>query len=192
MSEALKPCPFCGSDPIVLETPKSFFYRHDYKIGCRNELCMVKPATEWFIAKEAAITAWNKRKEMNYYCDSCGTVFTVTDKTDMRLYGGDKEMAENRGIHCGVCDCIPSHLPSWRLKALPAFETPKRYEARTGKKPDGKAVWFKLSSWKTWSVMLYEHVPGWKPKKGAGEKIIVMVNGPDAPPDDWTPEGADV
>ena len=69
MSEALKPCPFCGSDPAVFEKPKSHFYQHvhtieyGYTIECRNELCMVKPTTEWYITKEAVIAAWNTRKE---------------------------------------------------------------------------------------------------------------------------------
>ena len=55
----IKPCPFCGGEPEILEKP------HSYAVGCTDlQRCPVAPMP--FIVcptKEDAIRAWNTRKE---------------------------------------------------------------------------------------------------------------------------------
>jgi hypothetical protein len=78
------------------------------------------------------------------------------------------------------------------LLRSPRWETPEQYEKRTGEKlSDNAPVWFKLSSWKSWNILLYKEVPTGKPKKSKGEKIIVIVHDIEMPPDDWKPEATE-
>lgn len=56
----LKPCPFCGSSAIVIETR----YRHGencYFIKCSNNNCRVIPETYEHSEMTDAIEAWNRR-----------------------------------------------------------------------------------------------------------------------------------
>ena len=54
MSEKLKPCPFCGSENLYIDSGEFF---REYEIRCTKcggRIC-------WFDTKAEAITAWNRR-----------------------------------------------------------------------------------------------------------------------------------
>ena len=53
----LKKCPFCGGEVEIFRDIMSGFYR----IKCRNNLCTVRPTSEWRIAKLELINQWNDR-----------------------------------------------------------------------------------------------------------------------------------
>lgn len=52
----LKPCPFCGSDAIIVEVEGKSY---PYKVQCLNDDCACK--TDNFTKCEGAIKSWNKR-----------------------------------------------------------------------------------------------------------------------------------
>lgn len=57
MSEELKPCPFCGSQPTwTADAPI------DHEIKCMNGTCEINP-TSWGIDRVKVINAWNRRSE---------------------------------------------------------------------------------------------------------------------------------
>lgn len=58
MSE-IKPCPWCGEQPLVRERSGSIAER-ETNIGCDNILCPMMPVAG-FITSELAIAAWNTR-----------------------------------------------------------------------------------------------------------------------------------
>ncbi len=56
MSE-LKPCPFCGTQPVLLcgfDGPR---------VSCENKKCVIAPATDNFSDDAEAIAAWNTRPD---------------------------------------------------------------------------------------------------------------------------------
>lgn len=53
----LKPCPFCGENPII-ETSKKITY-----IFCNNEDCPMDAVEVEDCNREEAIKAWNTRKD---------------------------------------------------------------------------------------------------------------------------------
>ena len=53
MTDALKPCPFCGGEAECIEET-------DWEIGCYNGQCATEPSV-WTLSKERAIAAWNTR-----------------------------------------------------------------------------------------------------------------------------------
>ncbi len=57
----LKPCPFCGSEPIIKN--KGFYSA----VACSNLHCQVRPQTEWIIQVfgKSCFKAWNTRKEIS-------------------------------------------------------------------------------------------------------------------------------
>ena len=65
------------------------------------------------------------------------------------------------------------------LEAIPEWETPKQYEARTGKKlSDDAAVWYMCNTKTTWELFYYVEA-----MDRAGK--IVVANSPHPPPEDW-------
>jgi len=60
----LKPCPFCGKTPAVLECKTKGFDAIAYVVRCNSRHCLVSPQTCPFViggAREKAIDAWNTR-----------------------------------------------------------------------------------------------------------------------------------
>lgn len=85
MTNELEPCPFCGGEATVMESPDGFA-----SVGCANDWCptthMVFPLMFSFNSKEKAINAWNTRHKRTcewsikkggtfydvYQCSACG------------------------------------------------------------------------------------------------------------------------
>ena len=60
--EELKPCPFCGTNPLVIANK----YRHHqttFCVKCNNIDCTVIPVTYEHSEMNAAIEAWNRRAD---------------------------------------------------------------------------------------------------------------------------------
>lgn len=58
MRESLKPCPFCGKLPEIIQEKNGSVW-----IGCHNNNCSVRHVeTDDFDTREEAIEAWNTRK----------------------------------------------------------------------------------------------------------------------------------
>lgn len=60
--DKLKPCPFCGSNAIVIANN----YRHNqttFCVKCNNDDCRVIPVTYEYSEMNNAIEAWNKRAD---------------------------------------------------------------------------------------------------------------------------------
>lgn len=55
MSNELKPCPFCGKEPVIRKTDEYFV------IECNNLKCPVFVAVRFRLTEKEAIKAWNKR-----------------------------------------------------------------------------------------------------------------------------------
>ena len=51
----LKPCPFCGSYPILRNEAS------EWKVECSSYACGCMPSTWWCDTKEEVIEAWNRR-----------------------------------------------------------------------------------------------------------------------------------
>ena len=63
MSVELKPCPFCGVEPVLSQ---DFFGRYD--VRCLNTGCEIMPSTRVYDKAEDAATSWNRRAESQ--CES--------------------------------------------------------------------------------------------------------------------------
>lgn len=59
MKEKLKPCPFCGAEPIM---NRALWPDTDYIIKCDNFKCNVE-LTTFAYPKDKVIEIWNTRKE---------------------------------------------------------------------------------------------------------------------------------
>lgn len=62
----LKPCPFCGKTPKVVSDvrfpPPNQFRTEAFEVVCMNPKCPIYRADNtYFLSKEEAIKAWNKR-----------------------------------------------------------------------------------------------------------------------------------
>lgn len=55
MKEEIKNCPFCGAEPKSVEDNRN------YRVRCKNIACAIRPKTDWYMRKEDAIVAWNRR-----------------------------------------------------------------------------------------------------------------------------------
>ena len=53
----IKPCPFCGRDPILYK------HRLGWYIQCYSKRCGVAPSTSYFVTKKTVIEAWNTRSK---------------------------------------------------------------------------------------------------------------------------------
>ena len=109
-----------------------------------------------------------------WQCTSCNTKF---------------EFGNNAWNIDDHCPCCGNDDPNYILSPISDYETPEQYEKRTGKNwPEQGAVWFKLAFGKTfldgggWGVCRYVIA-----KKDAVGKIIICVQSPEPPPDDWLP-----
>ena len=85
-----KPCPFCGSEPIVAEHAPKVNGEYQWMIACENPHCNFNPSAHGFVSSEYVIKAWNTRtphtnkkcsKEHGIecwhgnYCRECGEKF---------------------------------------------------------------------------------------------------------------------
>jgi Lar family restriction alleviation protein len=68
MSEAIKPCLFCGKEPTVIERTETYIYKTAYRVKCFR--CEIHPKTPLYNDKRDAIAAWNTRKGGNENADS--------------------------------------------------------------------------------------------------------------------------
>ena len=60
MTEELKPCPFCGRQPALLQN----FKKTGYFVVCNNHgLCVIRPETYDYPTADEAIDAWNTRAD---------------------------------------------------------------------------------------------------------------------------------
>lgn len=75
----LKPCPFCGKIPQLIDAG-TYYY-----VNCFNELCKISPCTQEHATPEDAINEWNSRPEkitMNgelKSCPMCGSEAELID-----------------------------------------------------------------------------------------------------------------
>ncbi len=61
----LKPCPFCGAKPIEESrlSPAGAGRRKIYMVVCNNLDCSIAPHTNYFLMREDARNAWNRRAD---------------------------------------------------------------------------------------------------------------------------------
>ena len=57
MTEELKPCPFCGSQPWSYDDAN---HSTAWEVECGNTTCSAQPSV-WKTTKAEAISAWNRR-----------------------------------------------------------------------------------------------------------------------------------
>lgn len=58
----MKPCPFCGAEPIAKEMiTKDNTVR--YAVLCINKACYIRPMTNLIAERDEAIKEWNWRKK---------------------------------------------------------------------------------------------------------------------------------
>uniref|UniRef100_A0A6M3LNY5 Putative restriction alleviation protein n=1 Tax=viral metagenome TaxID=1070528 RepID=A0A6M3LNY5_9ZZZZ len=57
--EELKPCPFCGNDPLTWWDDATPYYEEGFNIQCF--VCNIPHVCKIF--KDEAVVAWNTRKE---------------------------------------------------------------------------------------------------------------------------------
>ena len=56
----LKPCPFCGAEPIVVDDNANK-NRPQHLIRCKNISCTIRPKTDWYADKSEVVKHWNTR-----------------------------------------------------------------------------------------------------------------------------------
>ena len=110
---------------------------------------------------------------MKYYCKNCGREF---NSAHTFIYSGMR------------CKCGKK-----TFERIPEFETPKHYEARTGKPwPDNGLVWCLMDT-----VLIDWHLTQFRKIENGrlyinghyvGIKAVICAQGPEAPPNDWIPE----
>lgn len=55
--EKLKPCPFCGGEPEILEIS---YYTY---VKCMNAKCAINPITPGYLDADRTVHEWNKRED---------------------------------------------------------------------------------------------------------------------------------
>ena len=60
MTERLKPCPYCGAEPVLSQ---DYFGRYD--VRCLNTCCEISPSTRVHDKAEDAAASWNRRAEVS-------------------------------------------------------------------------------------------------------------------------------
>jgi hypothetical protein len=67
-TEELKPCPFCGYEPLVssyeYHLPSGAVYGTQWKVECMDDNCPAQPVVDWhYFTREEAVDAWNRRAD---------------------------------------------------------------------------------------------------------------------------------
>lgn len=106
MMEELKPCPFCGTIPKVIEDI-SF---HDYFVSCYNKKCPLDAVyTDDYKSKKQAIKAWNTRSQEWQELDEQklhGFLHTrALNDEDTSIEGTAKAICSTFAIKKDVCEC---------------------------------------------------------------------------------------
>lgn len=102
MSEELKPCPWCGGQAALTNVRMS---DHTFRVGCYNDSCGVRPATDYYGSREQpssaneVIAAWNSRS----------TDTSEVSRLREALEGGVAIIAAERQRHFDVEDWTPDH-----------------------------------------------------------------------------------
>jgi hypothetical protein len=114
---------------------------------------------------------------MKYYCENCGTEYNF------------KDGAWDIDDHCPICG---NDDPDYILIPIPDYETPAEYKARTGREPSGEAqVWWKYARYGSKNkadIVIKWHSSEYSYAKYHREKELVVIGGPEPPPDDWRRE----
>lgn len=64
MSKQLKPCPFCGSKGVIIQSlGKPFNEKKRYHPCCDNKNCIMFTGCIWYDTEKEAAEAWNRRPE---------------------------------------------------------------------------------------------------------------------------------
>ena len=115
MSEKLKPCPFCGKKPQLIDAGIYYY------VNCFNELCKISPCTQEHDTPEDAINEWNSRPEkiiMNgelKSCPMCGSAAKLIDYS-----GGSYSVICSNSYECLT---IEKENYSNKQKAIDAWNT---------------------------------------------------------------------
>ena len=131
MSEAkpteLLPCPFCGASASLTDVRMS---GHTFRVGCYNEHCGVRPATDYYGCREQpssaqeVIMAWNTRTHspaqaepipMVLYCPFCGEKHVDEPKPEI---GWDDP--PHRSHECQKCKRVwrPADVPTRGVREI--------------------------------------------------------------------------
>ena len=112
-------------------------------------------------------------EKMNYYCGNCGVEFRNILRADYTVC----PFCKHKGL----------------VQAIPNFETPEQYEARTGKPwPNDAPVWCLMDT-----VLINWHLTYFRETEDGrlyinghyiGIKAVICAQGPEVPPDNWRPE----
>jgi hypothetical protein len=117
---------------------------------------------------------------MKYYCKNCGTIIP----TDVQIF--------IERTPCPICALYCAKQDSELVK-VPDYETPRQYEARTGKAyPENGAVWAKSRSkslgWAArWAPYRLKDV-SLMMKMRRDDLLIVTAGQIVPPPEDWEPK----
>lgn len=79
MSVELKPCPFCGAEPVL---SPDYFGRYD--VRCLNTGCEIMPSTRVYDKPEDAAASWNRRADLPRRLD--GTAVNMTAQQFDEIY----------------------------------------------------------------------------------------------------------
>ena len=82
MSVELKPCPFCGAEPVLSQ---DYFGRYD--VRCLNTGCEIMPSTRVYDKAEDAAASWNRRADLPQRLD--GTTVNMTAQQFDEIYEED-------------------------------------------------------------------------------------------------------
>jgi len=116
---------------------------------------------------------------MKYYCKNCGSILEVGCDVTLSINPDGKELVE-----CPICtDFYDGECEPVFMEKIPDYETPERYEKRTGKAYPDKGLVFV-------SFLGHWLVKDDKPKEGYLHHYatVVIADPPVPPPDDWRPE----
>ena len=70
----LKPCPWCGEVPEVVEDS----VEGTWAIYCDSDNCAVLPCLRYQDSKEDGCIAWNERKDdEDFFCPHCNKMWTT-------------------------------------------------------------------------------------------------------------------
>ena len=95
MMKRRKPCPFCGSEPIVAEHAPKVNGEYQWMIACENPHCNFNPSAHGFVSSEYVIKAWNTRTPP-VPCAICNRPEQDHSPVDSCCKGFAKDLADNQ------------------------------------------------------------------------------------------------